>query len=89
LIPLGEEAGNKIAHAVHQPKVGFVGLQLDAPGAMGLIDLLRTNIQAVDVPWLRESCSPTYLPVKVKQTAVKVGQKKEKVKYFEAKNAQI
>lgn len=78
LISLSEAAEAKLAHALHQPRAGFVGLQTDAPGATSLIDLVRRSIQAVDVPWLAGTSSGNYLPVKIKKTDVKVGQKKGK-----------
>jgi ribonuclease P/MRP protein subunit POP3 len=78
LVPLRKIAGDKMAQALHQPKVGFVALQSDIPTAGNLIDLVRNRVQLVDVPWLKEASSGTYLPVKVRQTEVKVGPKKEK-----------
>jgi ribonuclease P/MRP protein subunit POP3 len=79
LVPLGKVAGDKLAQTLHQPRVGFIGLLLDTPTAGNLIDLVRARVQPVDVPWLKEVSSGTYLPVKVRQTEVKVGPKKEKV----------
>jgi ribonuclease P/MRP protein subunit POP3 len=78
LVPLGKKAGEKLARILHQPKVGFIGLQSDASRAGNIIDLVRDRVQPVDVPWLKEASSGTYLPVKVRQTVVKVGRKEEK-----------
>lgn len=78
LVPLGKVAGEKLAQAVHQPRVGFVGLLSDTSTAENLMDLVRTHVQPVGVPWLKEADSGTYLPAKIRQTEVKVGLKKEK-----------
>lgn len=77
LIQLGKIAGNRLAQALHQPTVGFIGLRSDTAIAKNLIALVRDRVQPVDVPWLREAVSTTYLPVKIKQTEVQVGPKKK------------
>ena len=79
LVPLSKAAEDKLAIALHQPKVGFVGLQADAPAAEILTTLVRDRIPPVDVPWLREASSSTYLPVKVRRTEVNVRPRKKKV----------
>ena len=76
LIPLGKTAGDRLAQALHQPTVGFIGLRSDTGAAKNLIDLVRDRVQPVDVPWLKEAGSATYLPVKIKRTEVQVGPKK-------------
>jgi ribonuclease P/MRP protein subunit POP3 len=78
LVPLGKSAEGKLAQALNQPKVGFVGLQSDISSAGVLLDTVRSRVEPVDVPWLKEASIGEYLPVKVKQTEVKVGPKKEK-----------
>jgi ribonuclease P/MRP protein subunit POP3 len=77
LIPLGKTAGDRLAQTLHQPTVGFIGLRSDTAAAKNLIDLVRDRVQPVDVPWLKEVGSATYLPVKIRQTEVKVGPKKK------------
>lgn len=82
LVPLGQVAEEKLAQSLHQPKVGFIGLQSDASSAGNIIDLVRNRVHPVDVPWLKEASSGTYLPVKVRQTEVKVGRKKKSVQFL-------
>jgi ribonuclease P/MRP protein subunit POP3 len=65
-----------LAQALHQPTVGFIGLRSDTGAAKNLIDLVRDRVQPVDVPWLKEAGSATYLPVKIRRTEVQVGPKK-------------
>jgi ribonuclease P/MRP protein subunit POP3 len=77
LIPLGKRAGDRLAQALHQPTVGFIGLRSDTAAAKNLIDIVRDRVQPVDVPWLKEADSATYLPVKIRQTEVHVGPKKK------------
>jgi ribonuclease P/MRP protein subunit POP3 len=77
LIPLGKIAGDRLAQALHQPTVGFVGLRSDTAAAKNLMDLVRDRVQPVDVPWLKEAGSATYLPVKITRTEVQVGPKKK------------
>ena len=76
LIHLGKIAGDRLAQSLHQPTVGFIGLRSDTAIAKNLIALVRDRVQPVDVPWLREAGSTTYLPVKIKQTEAQVGPKK-------------
>ena len=57
--------------------MGFVGLRSDTAAAKNLIDLVRDRVQPVDVPWLKEAGSATYLPVKIRRTEVRVGPKKK------------
>jgi ribonuclease P/MRP protein subunit POP3 len=78
LVPLGKAAGDKLAQTLHQPRVGFIGLLSHTSAAENLIGLVRTRVQPVDIPWLKETNSGAYLPVKVRQTKIKVGPKKEK-----------
>ena len=78
LVPLDKAAEEKLAKALHQPKVGFVGLQSDVPAAEILTTLVRDRVQPVDVPWLREASSGTYLPVKVRGAEVNVRPRKKK-----------
>jgi hypothetical protein len=66
-----------LAQALHQPTVGFIGLRSDTAAAKNLIDLVQDRVQPVDVPWLREAGSATYLPVKIRRTEVQVGPKKK------------
>jgi ribonuclease P/MRP protein subunit POP3 len=82
LVPLGKMAGDRLAQALHQPTVGFIGLRSDAAMAQKLIDLVRDRVQPVDVPWLREASSTTYLPVKIRQTQVHVGPRKKTTHSF-------
>ena len=67
-----------LAKALDQPRVGFVGLSTSANegGAKALIDLVRAKVAAVDVPWISESKSGEYLPVKIQSTKVTVSPKK-------------
>jgi len=87
LISLSEKAEARLAQALHQPKVGFIGLQSNAPGARGLIELVRDSIEPVDVPWLKEAGSAKYMPPKVLKKNVKIGQKKQKIVHSQAKDA--
>jgi ribonuclease P/MRP protein subunit POP3 len=80
LVPLGKAAKDKLAQALHQPRVGFIGLLSDTSAAENLVDFVRTRVQPVDVPWLKEVGSGVYLPVKVRQTEIKIGPKKKKKK---------
>ena len=80
LVLLDKTAEDRLAKALHQPNVGFIGLQTEAPAAEGLVTLVQNCVQPVQVPWLREASSGVYLPVKVKRTEVKVRPRKERVR---------
>ena len=86
LVPLGKIAGDRLAQALHQPTVRFVGLQSDTPAAESLLELVRERVQPVDVPWLKETSAGAYLPVKIRKTEVKVGPKKGAVRSLRDRN---
>lgn len=65
LVDVSDEAEKKIARALHQPRVGVIGMELKTAGTEPLLRLLEENITPIDVPWLDQSSSPSYHPVKV------------------------
>lgn len=69
LVFLPSAAEKRLAEALFQPRVGFVGLPEDAPGAKALIDLIRQKITPVDASWLRTKVQGEYLPVNIKTTS--------------------
>lgn len=73
LVVLPREAEKRLAEALFQPRVGFIGLLQDAPGGKALIDMaMRTS--PVDVPWLQAYAELEYRPVRIKTTLSIVGQ---------------
>jgi len=77
LVSLSDSAEVKLAQAMHQARVGFVGIREDAPDAKALLGFVRNAIDPVDVPWLDETASARYLPVQINSTE-KVGRSKNK-----------
>ena len=68
LVSLPNEAEKRLAEALFQPRVGFVGLLHDTPGGRALIEMTMAKISPVDVPWLRPDVRTEYRPVSVKTT---------------------
>jgi len=62
-----------MARALHQPRVGVLGLEEAAPDAAALVSFVRENLEAIDVPWLREAPRPFYSPVKVETSEAVIG----------------
>lgn len=65
LVPLASGAEARLIKALGIPRVGLVGLLDDAPSASQLIQLTRTHVPAVEIPWLQESISGVFLPTTV------------------------
>jgi ribonuclease P/MRP protein subunit POP3 len=81
LVQLSANAEKQLAEALYQPRVGFVGLQVDAPNAHVLLAIARAAVSPVLVPWLDGSQSPRYLPAQIDSLETSVGSKdKEKPK---------
>ncbi|KIW45680.1 uncharacterized protein PV06_04051 [Exophiala oligosperma] len=66
LIPVSPQSGAKIARALHQPRVGLLGVEKDAPGSKALLNWVSDNVELVEIPWLEKVSSSTYFPVSVK-----------------------
>ena len=66
LVSLPKEAEKRLAEALFQPRVGFVGLLQDTPGGRALIEMTINKISPVDVPWLRSDVRVEYKPVSIK-----------------------
>jgi hypothetical protein len=66
LVALPDEAERRLANTLFQPRVGFVGLLHDAPGAKELVGLTMDKASPVDVPWLRKDAQVEYKSVSIK-----------------------
>ena len=77
LVQLSAKVESKLAEALHQPRVGFVGLRRDMPGADVLMAIVDNVIDPVRVPWLDSSENPQYLPVQIESTETSIGSKKK------------
>ena len=78
LVPLGQASEQRLAKALHQPKVGFIGVKQGCPGLIGLMALVQEKVAAIDVPWLRQARAGAYLPLNVLETEVSIGPKRPK-----------
>ncbi|OQU97671.1 hypothetical protein CLAIMM_03566 [Cladophialophora immunda] len=65
LVEWSSQAEEQVARALHQPRVGVLGVGDGTPGAETLLHFVRDNVDGVDVPWLDQTPKPTYYPVKV------------------------
>ena len=75
LVQLSAKVESKLAEALHQPRVGFVGLRRDTPGADVLMALVHDTVNPVRVPWLDGLENPHYLPVQIESTETSIGSK--------------
>lgn len=76
LVQLSGNAEEQLTAALRQPRVGFVGVQVDAPDAELLLAIVRAAIRPVQVPWLDGSQSPRYLPAQIEDVETSMGLKK-------------
>lgn len=70
LIDISPQSEAKIAHALRQPRLGVLGIEMDAPGVDSLAQFVLEHIDKVDIPWLEQPSIPAYLPVKIDSKAV-------------------
>jgi ribonuclease P/MRP protein subunit POP3 len=73
LMQLSAGVESQLAEALHQPKVGFVGIRNDITGADVLLAVVRAAMRPVRVPWLDGSAIPRYLPVQIASTETSPG----------------
>lgn len=65
LIDISPQSEGKIANALRQPRLGVLGIEMDAPGVDKLAHFVLEHIDQVNVPWLEQRSIPAYLPVKI------------------------
>ncbi|OAL26989.1 hypothetical protein AYO22_03933 [Fonsecaea multimorphosa] len=65
LVEWSSQAEEQVARALHQPRVGVVGVGEGTPGAEALLRFVRDNVDAIDVPWLDQIPKPIYHSVKI------------------------
>lgn len=63
-LPSGAEA--RLSRALGIRRVDLVGLLYDSPTASDLVDFLRAQAPAVEIPWLQDSITGVYFPKTVK-----------------------
>jgi ribonuclease P/MRP protein subunit POP3 len=68
LVALPREAEVRLAEALFQPRVGFVGLLQDTPGGKALIDMVVEKVSPVEVSWLNADSKVEYMPVSIMTT---------------------
>ncbi|KAF2100377.1 hypothetical protein NA57DRAFT_54469 [Rhizodiscina lignyota] len=73
LVPLDSKHEQKLASSLGLPRAGVVGLMEGAPGTDALIEYVRSKVEPIDVPWLREAAEAKYMGLKVDAVEVKKG----------------
>ena len=66
LVALPKQAEVHLANALFQPRVGFLALLHDAPGAKALLNVVKDKTPSVDIPWLKLNLQTEYMPVNIK-----------------------
>lgn len=65
LVALPKGAETSLGRALKLPRVGLIGLLEGAPGVSELIELIRTEVLEVEVPWLETAEADRFLPIKI------------------------
>lgn len=65
LVEISAKGETAISHALAIPRVGILALGEYLPGAMPLIQYVRSAVEAIEIPWLMEASGPAYLPLKL------------------------
>lgn len=77
LVQLCTNIQTQLAEALRQPRVGFIGIRSDMPGADVLLALVRAVASPIRVSWLDSSERPRYLPVQIESTETPIGSKEK------------
>ncbi|KIW96170.1 uncharacterized protein Z519_03237 [Cladophialophora bantiana CBS 173.52] len=85
LVEWSSQAEEKLAQALHQPRVGVLGIEEGAPGTENLLRCVRETVDAVDVPWLDQTSTPIYQSVNI-QTVESVPKSNAAVRGRKRKN---
>ncbi|KAH7110554.1 hypothetical protein B0J11DRAFT_203857 [Dendryphion nanum] len=64
LICLPSTSESKLASALHLPRVGALGLLVDAPGAGPLVEYVQQHVGAVECKWIEECMKAEWQGVK-------------------------
>ncbi len=73
LVQLSANAKSLLAEALHQPRVGFLGVCIDAPDVEVFLSLVRAAVTPVQVPRLEGPARTRYLPVQIESTTTAIG----------------
>jgi ribonuclease P/MRP protein subunit POP3 len=79
LVGFSRACSEKLSRCLGIPRVSSVALVADAPGAMGVQELVRSTIPAIDVPWLPVPQAEDYRHTKINSIQTTVGNKKMRV----------
>ena len=66
LVSLPSKANERLSTSLDLPRVGVIGLLEGAPGTDDLVEFVRRNVSAVEMPWLQGAMVGSYLPVSIK-----------------------
>lgn len=78
LVPLSQANCTKLADLMRLPRLGALGLGACIPAAEALNRLILKQIEPVDVPWLRESTQPRYMPMQLESSEHDMREKPDK-----------
>ncbi|KAK2624651.1 hypothetical protein QTJ16_005844 [Diplocarpon rosae] len=81
LVQLPKDCDARLCRALGIPRVSFIGLLDGAPHADVLVEIIRSQVPEVDIPWLQEVQNVKYMPVKINavETFMSVSAKEQKV----------
>lgn len=65
LVQLPKVSDTQLCAALGIPRVSFIGLLEGAPHAKALVELVRSSVAEVGIPWLDEAQKAAYKPLKI------------------------
>ena len=75
LVEISAQGEAAISHALALPRVNVLAVGESLLGSQALAQYARTAVKPIEVHWLKEACSSTYLPLKLETVTVPVGVK--------------
>lgn len=77
LVELPRACEVRLCESLGIPRVSCIGLCVDAPNSIPLVDFTRQHVAITEVPWLQEASNAEYRTTKINSTETVIGAKKK------------
>ncbi|KAK3302159.1 uncharacterized protein B0T15DRAFT_514213 [Chaetomium strumarium] len=79
LVGFSKACEERLSAALGIPRVSSIALREGAPQAKGLVDFVREHVASIEITWLREARSASFLETRIDAVPTKVGTKKPRL----------
>lgn len=79
LVGFSKPCADRLGTCLGIPRVSSLALRADMPQGEALVDFVREKVAPIDIPWLSQARSCTYLQTRIDAVETSVGTKKQKI----------